>query len=1239
MSSAGCAKEEVFPEVRRFNLRSGMTGFALRSLQTGWWRSLASPAPVTRLGIAVLLIVAAILVARPTRGQSYGASIRGVVTDPSGGVIPNAKVVARDLVNGFMYSAPTNNLGFYTLPNLPPSTYELSITAPGFKTFVPPGITLAVAQNATVNAELEVGSTSQTMTVKAQAPLLQAQDAVTGQTVNQQMIEDMPLIGRSLLDLTFLAPGINPMYGNALHPGMGITGYVVNGGRMGEYAVQLDGVEDDIPSAEFEGGGYTPSIDAIQEFKIEQSNYQADKGFSGTMFLNQVTRSGTNQFHGSLYEFDQNPILDANNFFGNAAGIPISHFTWNDFGATFGGPIRKNKLFFFVDWEAFPSGSSGYYNAAVPSAAERQGDFSELCPEGFNAQGMCNNPNNQLWDPYSGVYSSTYGGPVLQAFIPYNNLAQYASPGTNLAGTGLPPLPQGPGNLIDPVALKAIAYYPLPNLNVGTANYNPFNNWAGGGPSSSNYNTLDIKIDSQYSDRTRFTARYSEQFENHWNTTVPLWNNAMNPFDAQGHIDMWAPTVSVNHNFSPNTLLTVSFGYQRLYQLNGGNTAKYPNFDPARDLGMPSYIDSDSGYHLPPGLQVGGGYTTIGYINSSKAFYALDTYNLKANVDKMMGRHEIKFGGEKQFNRQGYEQLAGPDGMYYFGPVTTSQYPTTGLGDAMASFLTGVGTSGWYTLPFATEIENSTYAGYVQDNFRATPKLTVNVGLRYELNLPETERHNDLEWFNPDVVSPIQVPGVPEIMGGMEFAKPGDRSEVNSSYRDFMPRVGLAYRLPHNSVLRIGYGMYYSIPLPNASGMGNWESWEQTTNQIPVDPSNGATPQARLSNPFPTGIIPNPGNSLGLKTNLGILAIGDVHTWSNIPYEQTWSFGLQHQWGSTLFDAEYVGMKGTHQYYPGSWYPQFLGPWVEQASPTELNNLLSYVPNPFSGVINTQGCGICGTSIQEAHLLQPFPQFSPVIEMGDPILNSSYNSFQLRVEKKLSNGLQFLANYTWSKSIDEGSAGDAPWAGGTAGGMQDPNNLHPDRALSANDMPQALNFAYICELPFGRGQHFGTSWSKPLDMVLGGWRTSGMWRFDSGWPIALSLNGGQPFPSYPGQRPNLVGTLEKNGCNNACLLNQYFANPQVVTMPAPFTLGTAPRLDGSVRAPGDKNASLAVFKEIPLGALREGAHLELRLETFNAFNHVQFCAPASAANFPTFGQITCQANPPRTAQLGMKLYF
>jgi hypothetical protein len=1232
----------------------------------------------TRLGsraivLAILLVCIFFLwPATKSLAQVYSGSLTGVVRDPSGAVIPGAKVTVTDTEKGFHYSATTNDAGLYTLVNLPPSTYRLTVSKQGFQEFVRSGVTLVVNQHATVNVQLQVGSATQSVTVTGTAALLAAQDATTGQTVDRRLINDLPLVGRSVFDLAFLTPGINPAPVSVFGPNTMANNFTSNGGRNATADVLLDGVSVTAPEQNTQvlNPLYVPSVDAVQEYKVEQNNFSADKGFSGNTVVNVVMRSGTNQFHGSVYEFFRDNSLDANNWFNNRAGINIPGLHYNEFGFTVGGPIQKDKTFFFADYQGSRQSSLATFSAGVPSQAERNGDFSELCADNggtFNAAGLCSAAGGQLWDPYSGVYTPSAGGPVRSAFIPFNNMASYQSPGNPLLNGTPYQLPARPGNLIDPVAFKMMQYYPLPNLNVGSSAYNRFDNWAGTGANVSNGDQFDVKIDRQISDTSHFNGRMSLGWGNGQGANP--WNNPLNT-DTQGPntSGQQLGVLNFNHNFGPTLLFTASYGYTRSSTYTLGVSKDFPSFNPVTTLGLPSYIGT-SGINAAPTIYIDGGYNYVGPESLgaqawSVLHYALETHDLLASLDKMSGRHEFLMGGEMRVERDSFLQPGVPDGVFEFNYTGTSQQPFSGGGDALATFLTGVGGPGsWgqYEIPLAVSTQNFEYAGYLQDNWHATDKLTLNLGVRYDLWMPRTERYNRMEWINPNVTSPLQVPplssaatavytsaGLPvpnlsTLRGGLQFASPSERYPVNPFYGGFAPRFGLAYRLPHDTVLRGGYGIFYSVPdyVASGTGLGVFDGFLQDTPWVNTYQNNGATPFGRLSNPWPTGLILPPGSSEGLKTDLGLGVTGMVRNWNHPPYVQTWSFGLEHQFGGVLVDAEYVGTKGTDLYFAQAGGLNYLGPWVQNASASQITALKTYVPNPYFGVINTPGCGICGSYIPASQLLTPFSQFNGFGGPSPPWANSTYNAFQLRVEKKFTNGLEFLGNYTWSKTMDESSVqgSNTTWLGGTAPTPQDPNNLALEYALSEYDIPQVLTFSYVYQLPFGHGQHWGPGWNKWVNGFLGGWQTQGLWRFDDGQPLELTSNVSNPLPTYGPQRPNLLAPLRQNNCSETCMVSQFFGNPTDAVTPAPNTLGDAPRTIGSVRAPGTQNASLSLFKEIPISKLGEAGHMEIRVESFNALNHVQFCAPNTLVGTGSFGLVSCQANLPRQLQLAAKLYW
>ncbi|MEJ2009424.1 MAG: carboxypeptidase-like regulatory domain-containing protein [Acidobacteriota bacterium] len=1216
------------------------------------------------------------------------ASITGRVVDPSGAVIPNAKIVATNLDNGFTYPTISNSAGIYTLTSLPPGNYKIAVSAKGFQNFAQTGITLAVSEHATINAQMKVGATTQTVTVTGAAPLLQAQNSTTGQNVNRRLINDLPLVGRSVFDLAFLTPGVSPAPTSVFGPNSMANNWVSNGGRNATADILLDGVSTTAPeqNTQFLSPLYTPSVDAVQEYKVEQNNFSADKGFSGNTVVNVILRSGTNHYHGSVYEFLRNSALNANNWFNNRAGIPIPVGRNNDFGFTFGGPIQKDKTFFFADYEGRRGSSGNSYSAGVPSLAERQGDFGELCADNggtFNSAGVCSAANGQLYDPYSGYYNNATGQRNLTTPIPFNNLASYQSPGSPLL-VGTPyQLPATPGNLINPVAFNMMQYYPSPNLNVGSSAYNRFDNWAGAASDTSSSNQFDIKGDRQISDMTHLMARFS-RVSNFYEGANP-WHNPMST-TTQGPLNNYTDSavVQLTHSFSSTMVMNASYGYTRYQDNTEGVNASFPNFDPIKDLGLPNYIGT-SNINASPTIYIDGGYNYVGPESLgaqawSVLHYTLETHDLLVSLDKMSGHHEFKFGGEMRLIRDYFQQPGVPAGVFEFSQTGTSETPNGGTGgDALASFLTGVGGPGsWgqYEIPLTVATQNFEYAGYFQDNWHVKSNLTLNLGLRYDLYMPATERHNKQSYTSLTAANPISsqvpaldpqaaavytnaglpVPDLTKLVGGAEFASPSNRYAVNPAYHNFAPRFGFAYSFWHHTVVRGGYGLFYGTPdyTAHGTGLGTNTGFLQTTGWLTSYQGNGYTPWGTLSNPFPAsnatasnpfpnatgGLILPPGSSLGLLTDLGTGITGYVRQWNAVPYMQTWSFGVQHQFGSVLVDTEYVGTKGTHLYFSSAGGQNFFGPWIESASASQIQALDTYVKNPFNGVITTPGCGICGGYVQAAQLLSPHPQFSGIGGPNPPWANSHYNALQIRVEKKFSHGLQVLANYTWEKTMDDASVSgsNTTWLGGTAPTPQDPNDNAQEYSISEYNVPQVLTFSYVYQLPFGKGKHWGSGWNRLEDAILGGWQTQGLWRFDTGQPLEITSNSNTPLPSYGPQRPNLLGPLGVNNCNETCKLNQYFANPQNAQEPAPRTLGTAPRVL-NIYAPGTKDADLSIFKNIPVPELGEAGRVQIRVEAFNSFNHVQFGRPNTTVGQGSFGQTYSQANSPRQVQIGLKVEF
>jgi hypothetical protein len=1198
-------------------------------------------------------VLCLLLSATAVWAQLYTSTVSGLVTDPTGAVIPNVQARLVDEQKGFSFTAVSDPTGRYLFRSVPPGNYKLAVQITGFQPQEQTGITVDINQNVTVNFSLQVGSTSQTVEITGAAPVLSTQDAVTGQVVDRKFINDLPLVSRSITDLVVLTPGVTEV-DNSCNL-CTANNFISNGSRNATADVLMDGVT----TTNFEQNSgilfplYTPSVDAVEEFVVQESNFSAEYGFTGATVVNMVIRSGTNQFHGSGYDFLRNQVMDANNFFNNAAGLPIPPLKKNNFGGTVGGPIRHDKTFFFFDYDGTRQATLSSFTSGVPSGPERSGNFGELCTYAggsFDGNGMCSAAAGQIWDPYTGVYNANQGGPVRSGFIPFNNLTNYMSPGApSLNGTSLQ-LPARPGNLLDPVAMNLVKYFPMPNLGTpGTANYNQFTNWQGAAASHGSGNQFDIKVDQRFSDKDLLAARYSRS----WSPGLPspnCYGNVADPCTG-GPAPGDANLVAVNHThtFSPNLLLTASYGLARSYVFSQTIAAEsqYKGKASPTDFGMPSYMDA-SGIPFVPAIILGNysspGGTNLGTQPWSYEREGTETHELLATLNWVKGSHDLKFGFDGRMHRTSYTQPGTPGGYFSYDFTGTSEFPYSGGGDAIASFMTGVGGPGsWgqYEIPNYVSTQSFQYGGFVQDNWKFNRKLTLNIGLRYDVNTPRSERYNRMNGFDPNVVSPITAPGLGTLHGGEIFMSPSNRNNFNTDYGDIGPRIGFAYQIFKTTVLRGGYGIFYSTVKGGASGTGalGWQGYDEITNWYALNPSDGATPYGRLSNPFPNGVKLPPGNTLGLMNDVGFGAAGPVAGIdSPNPNEQSWSFDIQHELPSNiLLDVGYIGKKGTHLYFGGATQLDYLGPQIEHYNSSQIAALNTYVNNPFYGIITNPTSGLAAQTYPAYQFQLPFPQFTGVGMEDPPWANSIYNALQIKAEKRFSHGLQFLATYVWSKSLDESSStgGAVTWLGGTTH-LQDPNNRALERSLSTWDIPSVVQLSYTYELPIGKGKPLLGNANAVVNAVLGGWQTNGIWRFTDGRPEILGLSGGQSLPTYGGQQPNLTAPLQ---CASSNILNQYFANPDAASVPAPFTLGTAARTSAGCRQPGQANVNLSLFKEFLLPHLREGARIQVRLETYNAFNHPQFSGPNTTVNGGSFGVITSTANGPREVQVALKLYW
>jgi outer membrane receptor protein involved in Fe transport len=1207
-------------------------------------------------------------------GQAYFGTVSGLLTDSSGAVLAHANVLLTDQQKGFKFTTTTDSTGSYLFRSVPPGVYSITAEMSGFEKTVRPNVKVDVNDNVTSNITLKVGASTQTVEVQGQAAGVNTEDAETGQVVDRRFINDLPLISRNIVNLTSLAPGVTEMDEQCGADCTG-TNFVSNGSRGSTADILTDGasVTNSEPNGGITSATYLPSPEAVEEFKVQQTNFSAEYGFSGASVVNLITRSGTNSFHGSVYDFFRDDSLDANDWFANRAGEPIPPLRRNNYGFTFAGPIIKGKTFFFVDYDGLRESELRTATAAVPTSLMRAGDFGEVCAAqggDFDTNGRCSVDAGQIWDPYSGTYDSNVGGAVRSTFIPFNNLATYISQGSPNLPANLQPAPGVAGNLIDPIAQKMMGLFPEPNT--GTDIYQ---NWFGSG-SRRNYNDqFDIKIDHRFNENNLISGKFAYQYSH--GQGLDCFKNFTDPCSGgPGWSNAHLFAVNYVHTFSPTLLINLTFGFTRgVWHIDAYNP--HGTDDPLGTLGFPSYLQSN-GFKGVPAIFIDV-YTPAGYANIGTDPYGnyrlgQDTGQLSATVDKVHGPHDIKFGFDGRIHQINYIQTNAPNGFFSFNADGSYACPS-GLdqcgGDPMASFMMGQFTQGdasngsgsTYEIQFRPATTNYQYGFFAQDNWKVTPKLTLNLGLRYDVTLPRTDRYNRQNWFDANVTSPLNggnvtftdpVTGQPAtipLRGGEVFASSSRRKNYATDWHDFQPRLGFAFQFVPKTVLRGGYGIYYGQSRSGVTGVVPYGSagFNQYTNVVTTFQSDGATPYLHLNNPFPNGLIQPPGNSLGVMNDVGFDANGPLRTpgANQTPYEQSWSLGIEREVPSNIVvSAQYIGKKGTHLPFTGSHQRNFLGPWVESLPTTaaDPNNpcqtltvpcLNSFVDNPFAGIVTDPNSTLSSPQIQYQQLLAPYPHFTGVNTEPRLIANSIYHALQLLAEKRYSNGLQFLVTYVWSKSMDDSSNADQniTWLG-SLDSLQDPNKPFLERSLSTFDIPHVIQFSYSYDLPFGHGRPFLGNMPRWAELIIGGWKTNGIWRIADGRPLAFQVADGNPLPTYGTQRPNIVGTPKRN--HGSDWVDNYFVDNSVFQRPDDFTLGNAPRALGSVRSPWSFTTNLSLGKQF---RLRESMNIEFRIEAQNALNHPVFATPNTQVDDGNFGKITSTAVGPREVQLGMKFNF
>lgn len=1227
---------------------------------------------------------------RPVFGQGQQtatATLSGSVTDPQGLAVASAKVTLTSGQLGISRVYSTGATGLYTLTFLPSGVYRLEVQSPGFKQYIQNGITLAGGQTVEQNISLTLGATTQTVEVTSQAPLLNVDNANISSDVAAKQIQDLPLDFRSVIALAELNSSVSNNVENMHLNAGGMTGVAdqdisflhFGGTHFGTAEYLLDGSWD--TRDDWGGVIFVPSVDDVQEFKIQPYAFSAQYGFSGGSVINVVTKSGTNDFHGDAYLFYRNQDVDAVTPFLTRVGGSRKQF-----GGTFGGPTRKKKTFFFANYEGLRQAIPAGRLDKLPTDAERAGDFSALLGavagqdyEGRSIyKGELYNPfstrqvNCGADDPVSGraVNNCPSGKTVVLIRDPIDTQANLALGIQRMSAA-----------LKDPIGLKIATFWPSPSSPLahsctaaGSCNFTS--------TSPSHSNEYSVRVDHNFSDNTRAFARWSQKFEQ--KTNLPQLYGADDP-GGPGLVNpnnRFSTSLGVNHVLSPTFAMSASLGVNR--HVEGGLTQGW-GFKPS-SLGFPAFTDTLAIMPIFPQVTVGGGYAGLG-ANGGNNNYITPMTLWTGTVDftKEMGKHQFAFGFMDVWlqHNGGHYGGIGPNqalnfsnGMYGTGgPDPTSVNGNTG--DGFASLLMGVGTGSANLATFPTQAKH--FLGwYFQDTWKVTRKLTLNPGLRYEIQTPYKERHNAMEHFDFLATNPITnatpqcvtvgtnqgcISNYP-LKGAIAYRTPDDRNLYNTNWKNFAPRIGFAYQALNNLVIRSGYGIFFE---PNYYQQANNDGFSATTSWIAN--FDGVTPASTLAgnaNPlcsnntniatrnmvpcnfaFSSQVSPT-GNTLGGLQGVG-LGSGGVNPLRKSPYVQQWMLGVGFAFSThSVLDINYVGNHGVHNLYVG------LG--ANNLTPSQLlqfGNADPSVPNPFFGNINgptgyqipggaASACGLDKPTVLAAQLARPYPEFCGVNNAEAPVGTSTYHSLQATFRHRWHSGLDLNASYTFSKFLSngEGAQGGFYANGGLELGSnnyQDVYNLAAEKSVDAANTPHSLVVNYNYELPFGRGKMLGAGWSRPLNAILGGWSWSGIFNAKSGLPISIT-EGSIQNVSVTGvvasagvQRPNLTG--QSLIPDNQSLTN--WINPMAFVRPNRNTYGNAPRYFSNLRGPSFFNWDAALHKT---WAFTEVRKVEFRFEMYNAINRPNYYLPNGDLSSQFFGQIR-QAFPARSLQFAGKFYF
>jgi len=1193
--------------------------------------------------IFLLSCVCLLMLAMPVRGQDSRGQIIGRVSDGAGAAIPNAEVKATNTATGVTLTGATNEQGNYEIPYLTPGLYSLKVAAPGFKRYTRDNLEVRVSDRLGVDIVLEPGSVSETVTITAATPLLESTNANLGDVVDERRITELPLSGGSPVTLMRFTTGLND-YSAANHPSMAagqdaVSNVGVNGTRRGNVEFSVDGV----PNMAGTFNAYSPPADLVQEFKVQTATYDASNGHVAGGNVNMALKSGTNKFHGSLYEFHTDNTLQAldlfqRQFLYDPATGPLTRekertvspqTVLNRYGFSFSGPVfipklydGRNRTFWIFGFEGFnrPGIERGNYFYTVPTAAERTGDFSALlganqCTNAAGAVGSC---GGAFVTP---LMVGDTAGRTLQARV-----GMIYDPATIRAEANGRFSRQAfagniiPASRIDSVAKALLNYYPQPNTP-GTADGR--NNFFSPTRSLNEFYSETLRIDHNFSDKQRVFGHYyrtsnlfaaGRYFPNETTGSDRLTYSRGFAFD---HVYVFSPRVMNNFRYGLTrwTREFVPLGYG--FDLTGaGFSNSLAKLIEPLALTFPQIFVEQ--------------YALMGTNFHTSQLYNYHT--LADDVTWTTGGHSVKFGGDYRIYRDSNYSFNFGAPRIEFGTTWTrgplDNSAAAPIGQGLASFLLGIPTGGRLDRTDSFASQSLAMAAYVNDNWRVNQRLTLTLGLRYEYDAPPTERFNrTVRGFDAGAASPIEaqaralyaqspIPQIPadqfRVRGGLTFAGVGGqpRGLWKPDRNNIMPRIGAAYQLHGKTVLRAGYGVFF-VPATIDRLTVNQSGFVLRNDIVPSN-NNGLQFTASLGNPFPNGVLSPPGAGAGLLTDLG-RALSFFNENTPNAYQQRWSFGLQQQFGEMLLSVSYVGNRGVKLGANRNINPvpaQYLStsPARDQATITLLT---AQVTNSFANF--APGTTLGTRTVARSQLLRPSPQFLDIL-VDEPAGYSWYHALQSRVERRFSRGFTLTGTWTWSKFMEATS-------------FLNPTDPLPHEVISDLDRTHRVTATGIYELPFGRGRKWFSRTGSWLDGVIGGWQAQGVWQANTGAPLGFG-------------NAILLGDIRDAALSrNERTYDRWF-NTDLFERDAARQLANNIRIlplrFGGIRGPELNVWNLSALKKF---RITESMRLQFRAEFLNAFNRSGLGPPNLAPANTLFGRITATNGFPRQIHFGLKLTF